>query len=355
MKKKLIIIISAIISLIIALFVAFNIWYLINLKSIGQDELVTFTIKEGTGVKTIIDNLYSANLIRNKDATYIYVRLNNKIKMQAGTYELNRNMSTKAIIMNIVNGNVKNNDLTITFIEGKRFTTYINQIATAYNLDSKSIIKTLSSQDYLKELINKYWFLTDDILNTKIYYPLEGYLFPDTYIFPKDASIEDIITKMLDNTASKLEPYHDEITNGSSSIHAIMTLASIVELEGASDADRSGVAGVFYNRIKAGWTLGSDVTTYYSVQKDFSTDLTIVEINACNAYNTRSTCFTGLPVGPICSPGLVAIKAAIEPDVSDYYYFVADKNKKTYFSKTESEHIAIVNRLKNEGLWYTYE
>ena len=136
----------------------------------------------------------------------------------------------------------------------------------------------------------------------------------------------------------------------------MMTLASIVELEAAASDDRAGVAGVFYNRLKAKWSLGSDVTAYYAAKVELSErDLYQSELDDYNDYNTRSVKMAGkLPIGPICNPGIDAIKAAIHPTEHDYYYFVADKNKKTYFSKTNEEHVKTVDRLKSEGLWYEY-
>ena len=162
---------------------------------------------------------------------------------------------------------------------------------------------------------------------------------------------------MIKTMGKKLEVYKDEITVSNLNIHELLTLASIIELEGAGSDDRAGVAGVFYNRIDAGWTLGSDVTTYYGVQKNFNKDLSWSNLKACNGYNTRaeSSCpIKGLPVGPICSPSLNSISSAIEPKKNDYFYFVADKNKKTYFSKTYNEHTKVVSNLKKEGLWYQY-
>ena len=134
-------------------------------------------------------------------------------------------------------------------------------------------------------------------------------------------------------------------------------MASIVELEGANSNDRYGVAGVFYNRLQNGWALGSDVTTYYAEQIEMSDrDLYQAELDEANDYNTRSNTMAGkLPVGPICNPGIESINAAVEPQKHDYFYFVADKNKKTYFAKTYSEHVTIINKLKKDGLWYTYE
>ena len=173
-------------------------------------------------------------------------------------------------------------------------------------------------------------------------------------MFNKNASIKEIIEVLINGLGNKLEPYKDKIMAGNMSVHEILTLASIVELEGASSEDRSGVAGVFYNRLKDNWHLGSDVTTYYAFGKNFDVELTIDEYNTCNPYNTRSTCFTGLPVGPICSVSLDSLVSTINPTESDYYYFVADKNKKTYYAKDYNEFNNIINELKSNGLWYTY-
>ena len=154
-----------------------------------------------------------------------------------------------------------------------------------------------------------------------------------------------------------LNNYRDEIENSNYSVHEILTMASIVELEGAASNDRAGVAGVFYNRLKIGESLGSDVTTYYAVKKDFSSDLTNSDLYNCNnGYNTRGNCNRGkLPVGPICSASVDSILATIKPSKHDYLFFVADKNKKTYFTKTNAEHEAKVSELKANGLWNEYK
>ena len=124
------------------------------------------------------------------------------------------------------------------------------------------------------------------------------------------------------------------------SVDEIVTLASIVELEGASANDREGVAGVFINRLNDGWTLGSDVTTYYYLKiDDFKQSLNgNKNLYTCdNAYNTRCTSFTGLPVGPISNPGNESIDASINYDKHDFYYFVADWKGKTYLNKNEND------------------
>ena len=218
----------------------------------------------------------------------------------------------------------------------------------------------MNDSEYIDSLINKYWFLSDDIKNKKIYYPLEGYLFPNTYAFlNKDVSVKDIIEKMLDETNKQLEPYKskiEELTEDGyvNSVHKFMTLASVVELEGANADDRASVAGVFYNRVKDGWVLGSDVTTYYYLKiDDFKQSLNgNPNLYTCdNAYNTRCTSFTGLPVGPISNPGKESIEATVNYTKHNYYYFVADCKGKTYLSKNSTEHYNTIQRLKNEGNW----
>ena len=155
---------------------------------------------------------------------------------------------------------------------------------------------------------------------------------------------------------SVLEPYKEEIEESKYNVHELLTLASIIETEGTNDNDRKNVASVFYNRLDAGMSLGSDVTTYYSVKEDIGKrDLYQKEIDAYNPYNTRGPNMEGkLPVGPISSVGKASIEAAIEPSKTDYLFFVADKNGKLYFTKTNTEHVQVINELQNSGMWYEY-
>ena len=112
------------------------------------------------------------------------------------------------------------------------------------------------------------------------------------------------------------------------------------------------IAGVFYNRLNKGMNLGSDVTTYYGLQEEMTGDLTPEQFNEENMYNTRASNMVGkLPVGPICNPSREAIEAAINPTQNDYLYFVADKNKNVYYSKTGEEHIKKVKEIKEAGNW----
>ena len=207
-------------------------------------------------------------------------------------------------------------------------------------------------------MIEKYWFITDEIKNGDIYYSLEGYLFPDTYaIANEDATVQEIFEKMLDKMEDVLNEYKDEIEKSNYSAHEILTLASIIELESTHPEDRKDVASVLYNRINQNISLGSDVTTYYSVGINIGDrDLYKAEINAENPYNTRGPNMEGkLPVGPIASVSKQSIEAAIEPNSTEYLFFVADKNGKVYFTNTNEEHEQMIQSLVDKGLWYEYE
>ena len=324
-----------------------------------ENKKIIFEVKpftDGYGMKTLISDLRDENLIRNEDFTYYYVRLN-KFEVKAGTYVLNTNMSLRNIFEKISDStNVKEDTITITFKEGRNMKGVISTVTSNTNITEEEILNKLKDTEYIKSLIKEYWFLTDDILDPNIYYPLEGYLAPDTYEFKKDATIEDIFKKMLDQESEILDVYKASIDKSELSIHKIITLASIAELEGNSLNNRKNIVGVFYNRLNNGMSLGSDVTTYYAIGVDMSErDLYQSEIDDVNAYNTRSPQAGGMiPVGPICNPSYESIDATINYNENDYFFFVADKNNNVYFSKTNSEHQEIINRLISEGLWYTY-
>lgn len=360
MKKKITIIVATIFSFFVVGFVCLILYYNNALKAIASNEKdvknITFTVSNGASSRMVVDQLYKEGLIKNNYVGYVYLFLNNDFVLQAGVYSLNTAMSFEEIIRTISSGDVIDNSISVTFIEGKRATNYAKVIAEKFGYSEEEVLNTINDKEYLQELIDNYWFLTEDILNDKLYYALEGYLAPNTYYFDKNASIKDIIERLLDATSNELKDYENDISNSEYSLHELITMASIVELEGSNSDDRRGVAGVFYNRLSAGWSLGSDVTTYYAAQIEMSErDLTQTELDDANDYNTRSVTMAGkLPVGPICNSSLQSIIAAIQPEEHDYFYFVADKNMNTYFTKTYDEHVSVINDLKNKGLWYTY-
>lgn len=330
--------------------------YFIKLKPVSKSSsLVSFSVVEGDTYNSISSRLSDSDLIRSTLAYKIYVKTHRLDTLKVGTYSLDKNMGVKELLNTLSDGNYKEDYTIITFREGINIRGIASLIDANTNNTEDDVYSLLCDRDYLNSLINDYWFVTDEILNESIYYPLEGYLFPDTYQFAKDASVRDIFAVMLNQMDVVLSNYKRQIENSSYSIHKLLTLASIVELEAGSSHERNGVAAVFYNRIRDGWTLGSDVTTYYAARKDFTVDLTASELSECNAYNTRGTCFVGLPVSPISSPSRESIEGVMNPIQSDYYYFVADKNGNTYFNATDSGHQATIASLKRDGLWYVYE
>ena len=354
MKK--IIIFASLICIIILTVLVGSYFYLIGYH--GENKRVTINVKEGQTYSSISSLLKENGLIKSEIAYKLYVKFNKPENLEKGDYILNTKYNVKELIEKVEEGSVNLSETKmITFVEGKNMRYIISKITSEFDITEEEILNKLKDSDYLDSLIDKYWFLTSDIKNKDIYYSLEGYLFPDTYEFYVTASIEDIFRTMLNNMENKLSKYKEEVENSKYTIHEMLTLASIIELEASSASDRKGVAGVFYNRLEGGWSLGSDVTTYYAEKIDnWSRDLKKSELNACNKYNTRSSCMAGkLPVSPICNPGIKSIEATIEPTEHKYYYFVADKYGKTYFNKTDSEHTKTVNKLKRDGLWIEYE
>jgi len=214
--------------------------------------------------------------------------------------------------------------------------------------------KYMNDSKYIDSLIDQYWFLTNDIKNKDIYYPLEGYLFPSTYnISNKNITNEEIITMMLDQMDNHLTKRKDAINKSGFTIHQFLTFASVVQSEGRDIKDFKKISSVFHNRLDIGMPLGSCVTTYYAVKINMNErNLYEREITAYNPYNTRGPNMVGkLPVGPISNPGEDAMIATLEPDMDKYLYFVADKYYNTYFTKTYAEHLAKIKELKNKGVW----
>ena len=335
--------------LLIAAFIYYQ--YNISPVDISSNANIEVVIPEGMSTNNIAKTLKDKDLIKSEFFFKVYLRLNNVNSLKASTYLLTKSMSLDEIVNDLEKGTANEDVIRITFREGETITDYANLIAESTNITSEEFINTTKDQTLLSTLINDYSFLTDEILNEDIYYPLEGYLFPDTYEFAKDnLTSEEIIRTLLDEEESKLEPYKEQLMD--TNIHSIITLASIAELEGVKDEDRKLIISVFNNRLELGMNLGSDVTTYYAFNEEMDSDLTSEMFNTYNPYNTRSSEMAGrLPVGPICNPSISSIEAAINPEVSDYLYFVADKNRNVYFTRSASEHEAKVQELKENGDW----
>ena len=317
---------------------------------------IEVVIPEGMSTTDIAKTLYDKGLIKNEFFFKVYLKLNKVSSLKASTYLLTKSMSMKEIVIELENGNTNDNVIKLTFKEGENIKDYANMISKKTNITSEEFISTIKDTTFLTKLIDDYWFLTDSILNENIYYPLEGYLAPDTYNFDVNADVKAIFEKMLDQTDKILTDLKPSLGKSGLKVHEVLTLASMAESEGVSLEDRKNIVGVFMNRIKNNMALGSDVTTYYASKIELGErDLYMSEINSDNPYNTRSAKNAGkLPVGPICNPSKSAIEATINYTQNDYLYFVADKNMKVYFTKTDAEHNKKIQELKNQGLWFEY-
>lgn len=359
MRKKKMIVKVVIILLVILLILGGGIlWYTNSIKSVNKKEIIEVTIPLGTGKNEIADILKQNNLIKSKLAFKIYIKLNNVTDFQAGTYWLTKDMDVKEITDALKTGIVQDpNQISITYLEGKNIRWLASKISEITNNKEEDLYNLLNNEEYLDRLIEKYWFITDEIKNEDIYYSLEGYLFPDTYALEnKDVKVEVIVEKMLDEMENVLNNYKDLIREKGYNVHHILTVASIIEMESMNDDGRKDVSSVIYNRIRRGMPIQSDVTTYYAVKVDVGErDLYQSELNSYNPYNTRGPDMQGkLPIGPISSVSKNSIDAALNPNDTDYIFFVADKNGKLYFTETIEEHNNIVNKLKSEDLWLEY-
>ena len=363
MKKKGFIILGIIFLVILIAIISSLIWYNISLKQPSKDKAENIEaiveIKTGTNTKQILKQLKQNGVIKNEFASKIYIALHEIRNLQAGKYEFTGQETLPEVLEILTSGKVMDETVTITFLEGKNIRYIASTIAENTNNTINDVYKQLEDKEYISSVIEKYWFITEKVNNTAIYYPLEGYLYPDTYSFEnKDVSVETIFEKMLDKMEKVLDKYRGQPNTipGQYSAHDILTIASIIELEGNNSENRAKIARVIYNRLAANMSLGSDVTTYYAIKVDMGErDLYAKEINTYNAYNTRGPNMEGkLPVGPIASVSEEAINAALNPTDGDYLYFVADKNGDIYFTNTYEEHQETITTLKKKGLWYEY-
>jgi len=319
--------------------------YKYMLSPIGKDtKTIEVEIPANSSRRVIAKILKEKKLIRDENFFLLYVKLFKIADMKAGYYDLSKNMSTEDLVGVLRKGSTKNpREIKITFQEGIN----MRQIATIISKKTKNsyedVLKKASDPTYLKSVIEKYWFIDDSILQEGIYYGLEGYLFPETYILTNDeVSIEYIFGKMLDEMNQVLISYKEDIEKSSYSIHQLLTLASMVEKESATVSDRSKVASVFYNRLQVGMSLGSDVTTRYAFQVDDPKQrLTDAQYHTQNPYNTRVTDGTmngKLPIGPIGTISRTSLEAVLKPEATSYLYFIANiQTKETFYYEKSSD------------------
>jgi UPF0755 protein len=316
--------------------------YTLGLRPVepGNEEPVTVEIPNGSGASAIVDILDEAGLVKNKFWAKVNTKIGGYDSLQANTYVFNKGMSFNAIMSAINEGDFDYiSRESIEVRDGARLEQVAAAISEQLPFTADEIMDKWNDKAYLKELIDRYWFLTDDILDKDITYPLEGYLYADTYYVTSDNSTIEGFTEMcLDRMQEELDVRRDAIESSKFSVHELLTLASIVTKEAAAE-DQAGVAGVFMNRIDKGMSLGSDVTVCYIFQED-RVDLKQSQLDSDSPYNTRK--HAGLPPGPICQIIGASVDAVLKPQDNDYLFFYAGPDGTVYYANTEAEHEANV-------------
>ncbi len=326
-----------------------------------QDHKVTITISNDDDLDRVTEKLSNAKLIRYPGLFKTFATATGKAdNISAGTFTLNATLDYNAMI-NAMTYSGAREVVEIMFPEGYTCA-QIFQV-----LEDKEVCTVADLEKYAANgELSDYWFLEDVKRGDK--YCLEGYLAPDTYKFYTHDEPKRVLEKFLNEFDDRFtdimkddfkdmqynhmvrmskEGYSSEyIENHKLTVHNILTVASMVQKETGSTSESFDIASVFYNRLAAGDTLGSDATVHYAIGDYFieKEELTASDLNTDSPYNTRKN--TGLPPGPICNPGSYALYAALDPNDTSYKFFVYDSEAKEHlFSNTYEEHLSKVNRL----------
>lgn len=293
-------------------------------------------IPKGSSVKSIAKLLKNENIIKNSLVFEVYCKANKMSdKLKAGRYSINNSMAVPEIVEVIASGKALVDTVKFTIPEG------YNLVQIVEKLNSLGVVSPENIQTALEASRYKYAFIGQIPEREK---KLEGYLFPDTYEIYRDTTAEAIIDKLLQrfDTVFK-EEYRNRAKELNMSIDQVITLASIIEREAKLDSERPRISAVFHNRLKKKMMLQSCATVQY-LFKEQKEVLTYKDLEIESPYNTYK--HAGLPPGPIASPGLKAIEAALYPENTDYLYFVAKEDGSHVFTKTYSEHLNAQNNLK---------
>jgi UPF0755 protein len=269
---------------------------------IGED----VTIKEGSKVADIVQNLEDKRLVRS--SLYAYLVLTGykwDTKVQAGTYRFPQPLSTEKVIESIVIGINRTPSLKVTFPEGFR------------------------AKDLYTYLPDSFATVTPDTFR------YEGYLFPDTYFISPNTTMEEIIDMLIRTFQEKITPFEARIAQSGFTKEEVIILASIIEREAKNFESKRIVSGILSDRLAMGMPLQVDAAFDYVLGKD-SAELTQEDLSIDSPYNTYR--FAGLPPAPIANPGLESIEAVLSPIDTDYLYYLTDNEGNFHYAKTFDEH-----------------
>ncbi len=312
---------------------AYDWWnYNVNTPVSASSQQVTFHIDPGELPSQVTDDLFAQHLIRDRTAFDLYVRFTGAgAKFEAGSFLLNRDMTIGQIVAALQHGS--SSQVTVTLPEGyplREQAKYVEKAGLA------------KAADYLAIAADPSWSRMYDFLGSRpanANPPLEGYLFPDTYLVDQ-GDVKGLVKAQLDQFGVIFSPaLRTQVAQATAgrpaeTVEAIVILASMVDREANTKTDRGNVCSVYYNRLNANMPLGVDATLLYALGR-LSPEPSGDELQLDSPFNTRT--HTGLPPGPISNPSKAALMACINPPQSPFFYYFTDRNGVTHFEQTQQE------------------
>lgn len=321
---------------------------------------VTIEIPENPTLDLIADTLAKNGIIDEPSYFKMFASMTKSTdSFTQGTYEMRKNMDYEAIINYLLSKNNRTDTVKVMIAEGQNVLEIANTLKENGVLNNTDSFLELCASD---KFDRDFSFLKD-IKNSKDrYYKLEGYLYPDTYEFYKNEDAESTIYKFLNNYEMKLTEKQDvrgydklttvkkmlEKSDSGYTLDEIMTIASIIQAEAANADDMYTISSILHNRLTADVNmgvsnLGLDSTKFYPYRSAAD-----VPASAGKNYTSRYDTYNkaGLPAGPICNPGMEAIKAALNPNDTSYYFFCHDKDGNAYYASTIYEHEANLEKIQ---------
>lgn len=310
---------------------------IINRPLKATNEVVEVKVEEGESLLGLLNKLDDNDLLRNKFVLKLNIKLfNSKVSLIPGTYAINKDTSFSNILSILEHEGSASSQVVISIPEGNTVDDIAVKLSNAGLFSKADFLEAVKNYE-LPEFVSR---------SSKKKYDLEGFLFPDTYYFDESSTPEEVIKLMLDNFKVRLKEIEKETGKDIklSEIETLITKASLVEKEAVLDEERAKVASVIDNRLKKNMKLEFCSTVNYVVGYEGKELLKNSDIKVDSPYNTYK--YSGLPAGPICNPGKESIIAALEPENTNYLFFVSLKNQngKQYFSTTAEEH----ERVKKE-------
>ena len=308
----------------------------------AQTELVSFEIEQGASVKEVSKALEKEGIIRNSKLFNFYLKFKNVSGFKSGLYHVSKSMTLDEIIAEL-SGAGKDKDQNATKVlirEGEQLTDIAKEVEKSTKYSAEDFMAKVQDEDFLRYLVQKFpKLLTQSYNGYQVKYVLEGYLYPATYDMNDSKTLQMLITEMVAKTDEVMSKYYDKILESDYTLQQIMALASLIEKEGTKLEDRKKISSVFHNRIKENMKLQTDVSVQYALG-EHKESLSLSDLEVDSPYNLYQN--YGVGPGPYNSPSEDSIVAALEPEKTDYLYFLADiHTKEIYYAKTYEEHLEL--------------